>query len=313
VPVAALDAVAGWPAPGSAVGVVGNIVEGPAETNTGGRGSSPTVLDVRGDPTVVRSWASVTKLLVALAVLVAAEEGTLDLDEPAGPPGSTVRHLLAHASGLGPEAGPPLTAPGRRRIYSNAGYEALAAVLAARAAMPFATYLAEGVLTPLGLTRTELPPTASPAWGARGPLVDLLALATELSSPRLVAPATLAAATTVAFAGLAGVVPGFGAYDPCDWGLGFELRDAKAPHWTGTRNSPATFGHFGRSGSFLWVDPAAGLALAALCGRDFGPWARTAWPTLADAVLTEAGRGAPWPADDTAVGRTGGDRLGSSS
>ena len=79
------------------------------------------------------------------------------------------------------------------------------------------------------MTGTDLPPGASPASGARGPVRDLLAVAGELLSPRLVAPATLAVATAVAFAGLPGVLPGFGRYDPCDWGLGFEIRDAKAP------------------------------------------------------------------------------------
>jgi CubicO group peptidase (beta-lactamase class C family) len=48
--------------------------------------------------------------------------------------------------------------------------------------------------------------------------------------------------------------------DPNDWGLGFELRDTKEPHWTGTRNSPRTYGHFGGSGSFLWLDPEPGDA-----------------------------------------------------
>jgi CubicO group peptidase (beta-lactamase class C family) len=83
-------------------------------------------------------WASVTKLLTATAVLVAAEEGILDLDEAAGPPGSSVRHLLAHASGLPFEGDEPIARPGRRRIYSNAGYEAAAAHIAERAGMPFA-------------------------------------------------------------------------------------------------------------------------------------------------------------------------------
>ena len=41
-----------------------------------------------------------------------------------------------------------------------------------------------------------------------------------------------------------------------------ELRDRKSPHWTGSRNSERTFGHFGRSGTFLWVDPEPGIALA---------------------------------------------------
>ncbi len=139
--------------------------------------------------------------------------------------------------------------------------------------MPFSDYLRTGVVLPLDMTGTELLPGSSPASGARGPLRDLLALAAELLAPRLVAPATLAGATSVAFPGLAGVLPGFGRFDPCDWGLGFEIRDAKAPHWTGTHELPATFGHFGQSGSFLWVDPGAGVACASLCDRDFGPWA----------------------------------------
>ena len=95
----------------------------------------------------------------------------------------------------------------------------------------------------------------------------------------------MAEAAAVAFPGLRGVLPGFGLPDPCDWGLGFELRDRKSPHWTGARNSPATFGHFGRSGTFLWVDPVAGLALACLTDRPFGAWAGEAWPALSDAVL----------------------------
>ena len=98
-------------------------------------------------------WASVTKLLTGYAVLIAVEEGTVDLDEPAGPPGSTLRHLLAHASGLGPEPGPPLMPPAQRRIYSNAGIELAAELVAGRAEMPFADYLRQAVLEPLGLAR----------------------------------------------------------------------------------------------------------------------------------------------------------------
>ncbi len=230
-------------------------------------------------------WASVTKLVTALAALVAAEEGTVDLDEPAGPEGSTVRHLLAHASGLPFESGAPTSRPERRRIYSNVGFEALAEHVGTAAGMPFDRYLAEGVLRPLGM-RAEL--RGSPAADLYGNLDDLLLLAAELQGPTLVAPETLAEATTVQFPGLVGVVPDVGRFEPNDWGLGFELRDGKSPHWTGTRNSPRTFGHFGGTGTFLWVDPDAGLALGALTDRDFGPWALEAWPRLSDAVLAEA-------------------------
>src|SRR5216683_6746353 len=126
---------------------------------------------VHGPRDAVLRWASVTKLLTGVAFLVALEEGTVDLDEPAGPPGSTLRHLLAHASGLPPDDGPPLMAPGRRRIYSNAGIEAAAELVAARAGIPFAAYFADAVVQPLGLAG-EL--ASSPAWGYRGPLDDLL-------------------------------------------------------------------------------------------------------------------------------------------
>jgi CubicO group peptidase (beta-lactamase class C family) len=242
-------------------------------------------LDVRGDRAAASPWASVTKLVSALATLVAVEEEALDLDMPAGPPGATVRHLLAHASGLAFDGDGVLAPPGRRRIYSNRGFEVLAATVSARTGLPFERYLTEAVLEPLGMDGTHL--HGSPASGLSGPLDDLVRLGAELLSPTLVAASTLATATTVAFEGLGGVMPGFGRQDPLDWGLGFEIRDAKSPHWTGRSNSPATFGHFGRSGSFLWVDPAVGLALAVLSGVDFGGWCRDEWPLLSDAVLEE--------------------------
>jgi CubicO group peptidase (beta-lactamase class C family) len=116
-------------------------------------------------------------------------------------------------------------------------------------------------------------------------------LAAELASPSLAGKGPLAAATRTAFPGLSGVLPGFGYQPHCDWGLGFEIRDGKAPHWTGSRNSPRTFGHFGQSGSFLWVDPEARVACAALADRDFGDRAKQAWPRLSDDVLGSYARG----------------------
>ncbi len=252
----------------------------------GGRGRG--VLEVRGDASAPGRWASVTKLVSALAALVAVEEGTIALDDPAGPPSSTVRHLLAHASGLAFDQDHVLARPGERRIYSNVGFEALAAYVAQQAAIPFETYLHEAVLQPLGMAAIRWAGTA--AAGLVGPLSDLVPLAAELLAPTLVSRETFAAATAVAFPGLAGVLPGVGRYDPLDWGLGFELRDGKSPHWTGTGNAPETFGHFGGSGSFLWVDPVADLAVAALYGRAFGAWALAEWPELSDALLEEYGR-----------------------
>jgi CubicO group peptidase (beta-lactamase class C family) len=256
-----LRQVDAWPCEHVAVGVAGRVSS------------------THGDPERVFPWASVTKLATAVAVLVAAEEGIVDLDEPAGPPGATVRHLLAHTSGLPFDPAPAIAPPGRRRIYSNHGFDVLAEHVGARAEMPFAVYFEHVWGFPLD---------GSAGSGVRAPLRALLEVARELLAPTRIARETLDEAATVQYPGLDGVLPGFGRQSPNDWGLGLELRDAKSPHWTGTQNSPRTFGHFGQSGSFLWVDPDVGLALACLCDLKFGDWARSAWPAFSDAVLEAA-------------------------
>jgi CubicO group peptidase (beta-lactamase class C family) len=270
--VTALNEVVSWPAAAASVAVV----------------TPDGVVDATGPLDRPLRWASVTKVLTALATWVAVEEGTVSFDQPAGPPGSTLRHLLAHASGLAFESDAVLARPGTRRIYSNRGIEVVAEAVASAAGMSFEQYLREGVLEPLGLTGTHL--RGSPAADVVGPVADLARLAVELQRPTLVSPATLAEATSVAFPGLAGVLPGFGRQDPNDWALGVELRDGKAPHWMPASASPKTFGHFGQAGGFLWVDPEAGVALACLTDRDFGSWAADAWPNLGQRVLAEHGR-----------------------
>jgi CubicO group peptidase (beta-lactamase class C family) len=272
--VKALHQIAAWEAPHAAAAVV----------------RPQGVLARHGDAGHVFRWASITKPATALATLVAVEEGVVDLDEPAGPEGSTVRHLLGHASGLPFHAGPPIAPVGRRRIYSNAGFDALAAHVAERAEMPFDRYLAEAVLQPLGMRDAELRGSAGSE--LHGTLDDAERLAGELLASRLVTPETLAEATSVAFPGLAGVLPDYGRFDPLDWGLGVELKDGKEGHWSGTLTSPRTFGHFGGSGTFLWVDPDLSLALVVLTDREFGEWSKTAWPELSDAVVREGSRAA---------------------
>jgi CubicO group peptidase (beta-lactamase class C family) len=236
-----------------------------------------------GDADRIYRWASVTKLATALAILTAVDDGSIDIDESAGPPGSTVRHLLAHTSGLPFDGEAVLAKPGTRRIYSNAGFDVLGTLLEARDDRPFAVALTDRVLAPLGMAGSEL--LERPSDGLHGPLTDAIALARELIRPTLVTEATYETATTVTFPGLKGVLPGVGSFDPLDWGLGVEIRDAKSPHWTGTHNSPATFGHFGGAGTFLWVDPAIDRALVTLTDRKFDRWALEAWPPFSDAVI----------------------------
>jgi CubicO group peptidase (beta-lactamase class C family) len=265
----ALEGLASWPVDRATGAVVG----------TGG------ALETAGDTAWTTRIASVTKLLVAYACLVALEEGTLTLEQPAGPPGSTVRHLLAHAGGLPFEGSAPIARPGERRIYSNTGFERLGETLAAAAGMSVPTYLAEAVLDPLAMEATEL--RGSPAKDARSTVDDLVRFSAELLDPTLLDARTVGEATSEQFPGLAGVVPGLGSYDPNPWGLGFEIKDRKSPHWTAPEGSPRTFGHFGGSGTFLWVDPDARLACVVLTDREFGDWAPPLWSALSSAVLAE--------------------------
>ena len=244
------------------------------------------VIATHGDPDHVFDWASVSKLVTGLAVLTAIEDGRIDLHEAAPAPtpsGATVRHLLAHASGLPFDGEVVQGRPGTRRIYSNTGFDLLGALLAERDERPFEAALRDRVLTPLGMDRTVL--RGRPSQGLHGPLRDLTSLAGELLRPTLVSDATFATASHVVYEGLPGVLPGVGRFHILDWGLAFELRDGKVPHWTGTRNSPSTFGHFGGAGTFLWVDPSLDVALACLTDRAFGPWALDGWPSLSDTVI----------------------------
>ena len=268
----ALDLLAEWPVTNASAVVVGR----------------DGILGAHGERGRQYRLASVTKPLVARAAQVAVEEGVVDLDTPAGPPGSTVRHLLAHTSGLSMHSAEVLAAPGTRRVYSNYGFAVLADTIEAESGIEFGAYLAEAVFAPLGMTASRLEGGAAAAgYGGVSTVGDLAAFASDLLCPRLVSADMHAQATAVQFPGLDGVLPGYGVQRPNDWGLGLEIRDDKSPHWTGAANSPATYGHFGQSGTFLWVDPERGLALVVLTDRDFGDWAKALWPAVSDAVVTE--------------------------
>lgn len=264
----ALELTAGWPVDHVSAG----WIRADGTDAMIGDGSKPFLL------------ASVTKPLVAFAILVAIEEGSLAMSDAAGPEGSTVEDLLSHSSGLGP-TGEVLAGPGERRIYSNYGFDLLGFLLEEATGMSTATYLHEALVLPLGLTSTSL--AGSPAHAAISSLDDMVKFCAELLNPTLLSAETIAAMTTPVHPSLTGVLPGYGRQDPNPWGLGVEIRGEKAPHWTGSKNSPVTFGHFGQAGTFIWIDPAAGLACVALTDKPFGPWAVKNWPQFSDAIIDE--------------------------
>ena len=238
--------------------------------------------------------ASVTKLMTTLAALAAVESGRIGLDDPVpgANAGVTVRHLLAHAGGF------PSSPPARPSPQSGAastptsGSGCWPRRSPTPSGLSFVSWLATSVLDPLGMSATRLVRRHGvdddPSFGAASTLDDLIRLAScllERGAP-VIGPELFAEATAVQFPGLAGVIPGIGRFDPCDWGLGFELHDGKHPHWMGRRRSPAAFGHFGATGCFLWVDPAVGLAAAAVTDRDFvdDKWAMATWPAWSDSL-----------------------------
>lgn len=239
----------------------------------------------QGDVERVFPLASVTKLLTAMATHLAAQEQRVALAQPAGPQGSTLVHLLSHASGLAPEGdgsaikAPPETA----RIYSDQGYDVIQAVMEHNLARPFAQWLEECLLQPLGAQSLSVPTSA--AWSGLGNVMDLSLIAQELLTPELLTRASLEAVSKPVFPTLRGIVPGYGMQRPSFWGMGAEVRGEKTPHWTAPNASPQTFGHFGIAGSFLWVDPALGVAAIFLGERPFGQWHKANWPAMNQAVL----------------------------
>jgi len=270
--VGALQQIDSWPV----LNAVAGVLWPDGTTTTHGDADRPFAL------------ASITKLLTAWAVLIAVEETIVDLDQPVGQPGCTLRHLLSHAGGYPFNGDAPIAVPQKRRIYSNTGIELAAALVAEQAAMPFERYLADAVLGPLGMSSTRL--DGSPAWAAWGTVNDLLRFAAEVLRPRLIDPSTASVAYTVQFPGLSGLVPGVGRYADCQWGAGFEIKDGKTNHWMGATNSAEAFGHFGGSGTFMWMERGEPAALIALTDRRFEDWSADAlrlWPAFSDAVLAE--------------------------
>jgi len=259
-----------WPVPHAAAAVVQ-------------RGS---VSAVHGETDRPFRLASISKVITAWTCLIAVEEGSVSLDDAVGPPESTLRHCLAHAAGYGFDTANPIMGVGKRRIYSNTGIETAANHIAERTGMMFSEYMREAIFVPLGMDDSSL--KASPAYAVFSTVDDMALFMQELIQPTLISDATAKDAVTIQYPELGGVIPGLGSYKPNPWGLGIEIRDGKQPHWTGSLNSPQTFGHFGGSGTMMWIDPTIDTGLIALTDLNFDKWsaeALVAWPSLSDAVI----------------------------
>ncbi|NNN19165.1 MAG: beta-lactamase family protein [Acidimicrobiaceae bacterium] len=257
-------------------------------------------VDIVGDQGLLFRWASVSKLASSLGLLSAVTEGVFGLDEKLTN-GSIVSDVLAHASGLATDIdlsrdifNQKLVVPARtKRIYSNIGFELLATEFEIISKIQFKDYLADVLFRVAGMETASVSGDFWPhagrsgaAAGILGSLNDLIGLATALySGTPYLDNDLLSRAKTPYLPDLPGILPGFGDMPRNPWGLGLEIRGDKFPHWTSRSNSPATYGHFGASGTFLWIDPSVQLAVGVLTDRDFGPWAQQCWPVLSDFVI----------------------------
>lgn len=239
------------------------------------------VLLSHGEVDEVREWASVSKVAVGLGILRAVDDERVSLDDAAGPEGSTLAHLLSHASGLGYEAADRVVPVGTRRVYSNVGIDLAAAHVAPGDPLE---WLTASVLRPLNVPTTEVVERA--AAGVRGPVTAIVRLGAELLAPTLLSRAARDRMTTPFLPALDGITPPFGRQTPNFWGLGPEIRGAKQ-HWMGDWPE-ASFGHFGRSGALLLCDPTEQLLVAATSTEPFGPWAVSLWPTWINDIRNAA-------------------------
>jgi hypothetical protein len=249
-------------------------------------GPKPIVFLSLGDTEERFALASVTKLISALGVLSVVDEGCCNLDDQIDDRGASLRMALAHATGYAPDSDQVMAEPGTRRIYSNYGYLAAASHVAAKLRTPFAEIVTHGVLEPLAMTATTS--DGHPGYEAHATVGDLALMAHELVQPKILSVGSLEAMRSVQYPQLVGVLPGFGRMDPCPWGAGAEIKGAKTPHWSGDAFGPESFGHFGRAGGFVLIEPTRALGVVALGDVDFGPWAAQLWPALSDAVAAEA-------------------------
>jgi CubicO group peptidase (beta-lactamase class C family) len=171
-------AVGGHRAPGAVVAVAS-------------AGEEPTIVAVDGDADTLYDIGSITKVMTATLVLQHVARGDLALDDPVAdhipefrldPPEATrsvtVRHLLAHTSGIdradaftdtgdGDDAvarfvaetiagAPLLHPPGERWSYCNAGYTVLGRLVEVLDGRPWDDALAERVFAPAGMSATTI-------------------------------------------------------------------------------------------------------------------------------------------------------------
>lgn len=203
-----------------------------------------------------RTGRPIADALAALVLAPLGIEATLGAEPPRAP--------VVLTGELGEHAGTPLE-PYNSAFWRSLGLPWGGMVTTAAGALALARAF-HAATTPAAIGATTAPAGSAPSAAPFLP-ADLLADASRDQTDDLGG----------------GLFPPFW-WPRCPWGLGVELRGAKAPHWTSAQASPGSFGHVGASGCLAWCDPAAGVSWAICGARTFERWWR-AWPAIGDAIL----------------------------
>ena len=218
----------------------------------------------------------------------------------------------------------PVVPIGSKVEYSNVGYGLLGLIIEAVSGQDFATFMRERLFRPAGMASAYLAPPEEiaprivhvagtldpgspyerfnsvharrqthPAGQVLGSPLDVAQFfqvfldCGRAGTLHLASPATVQLMTTSQTDGLRGGIEGFMTWDDCTWGLGFDLRGVKRPHFSGEYSSPRTFGHTGVAGTFAWADPATDLVCVMLANRMlYNRWNTSRWSRFSTAVAS---------------------------
>jgi CubicO group peptidase (beta-lactamase class C family) len=245
-----------------------------------------------GNPTGRYEFASVTKLITTHVIADGVQSGFGSFDDDVISEelmsAATLADVLSHASGIRPE-GQPSIAPRTKRIYTNEAYDLAEKFFISMLGSGFddeniGSIFEEGLNSSLATTITI---DGSCAKSASGTFDDLATFCREIREPQFLDPHIHSELTRVHCDGLEGIVPGWGNYANNTWGIGYEIKGTKHPHWMGTLSSPHTYGHFGQSGAFVMHDPVNNISIASVSSESFGPWAKIAWPHMIDQIFQQ--------------------------
>jgi CubicO group peptidase (beta-lactamase class C family) len=239
--------------------------------------------------------ASITKLLTTYVVADAVVGGFVGFEDlVASPqlksPDVTLQDLLSHSSGIRPDELQSIDRH-KKRIYTNEAFDLAGEFLISKLGKDFkettiGNLFEDGLNSFLGAS-FNFEGTCSAS--ATGTLEDLILLMNEMRNPTYLDFQTHKFLTTPFLPELEGILPGWGNFKRNTFGVGFEIRGNKQPHWTGSVSSPETFGHFGQSGAFIFHDPIKNVSACCLTNQDFSGWAKEEFPKLSNLIYEVCG------------------------